>query len=313
MNILCGDIGGTKTLLRLSRIAGTQCEPLRQQKFNSADYSTFEQILEEFIQPGDLVQNFCVGIAGPVSGAHARVTNLPWEISADILTSRFQFKQVRLINDFQAVGYGINSLPESGFLVLQQGSAVKGANQAVIGAGTGLGEAILVWHDQAYEVLASEGGHVDFAPTDDTQIRLLQHLRKSFGAVSYELIRSGPGLQRIYSFLQQEQQRDVELEAAAITQAAIDGDAMALQALNLFMAVYGAQAGNLALTAMAQEGLYIAGGIAVRIAHLIQSGPFMQHFRNKSKMSDLLANIPVKLVLDAEVGLNGAQEVARRL
>ncbi|MDH5325247.1 MAG: glucokinase [Gammaproteobacteria bacterium] len=313
MKIVAVDLGGTKTLLRLCRVDKDDCEVLRQQRYESGIYTSFEAILEHFLDGETDVVNFCVGVAGPVSGEQAGVTNLPWQIHAVTLKQRFGFQQVRLINDFQAIGYGLNTLADSGFQVMQKGQVQPHANQVIIGAGTGLGQAILVWRDGGYEVLASEGGHADFAPTNELQIRLLRFLLKTHDCVSYELLCSGPGLERIYMFLQHERGESDELNAAAITQAVDNQEEVAVQALDLFMSIYGAQAGNLALTGLALGGVYVAGGIAARIADKLMVGPFMESFRHKSKMGALLQQVPVKIVLDPEVGLLGAQEVARRL
>lgn len=311
MKILSGDIGGTKTLLRISEVEHGTCELVAQQRFESNQYESFEQLLAEFVNKTAHkdIENVCIGVAGPVSGHTASVTNLPWQIHSDALIQHFGFHKVRLVNDFQAVGYGLNGLPQSGFLQLQSGQPQPQANQAIIGAGTGLGEAMLVWQNGVYEVLPSEGGHVDFAPTSDLQIELLQFMRHQFPVVSYELLCSGPGLERIYAFIIRDASQK-PLPASEVTSAAVAGDDYATQALDLFMAIYGAQAGNLALTTMALGGLYVAGGIAPRISEQLQRGPFLENFKRKSKMQSLLENIPVSVVLDPQVGLLGAEEVA---
>jgi glucokinase len=328
--ILAGDIGGTKTLLTVARISGamdhTKVDILAEHRFDSQAYATFDELMEAFFaQPWN--DNFdplpcaCIGVAGPVKGRIAKVTNLPWELDSDALASRFNIAKVRLINDFQAVGYGIELLAAEDILPLQAGEPQDHGVRAVIGAGTGLGHGILIWQQDGYEVFGSEGGHVSFAPTDDIQIELLQYMRKKFSCVSYELLCSGPGLENIYGFLVHKNERQATqhtsekktplLSAAQITQLAFDQkDPLAQEALQLFIKIYGAQAGNLALTCLATGGVYVAGGIAEKILPALQQGEFIEAFNNKSKMGDLLKTIPVSVVTNPKVGLLGTMAVA---
>lgn len=327
IRILAGDIGGTRTRLWIAECAGTDCRPRHRQGFPSRSYTGLVPILEEFLRHAPDIDAVCLGIAGPIretpAGQRVNVTNLPWTIESRVLADAFGFRQVRLMNDFQAVGYGIEALQEDDFFVLQAGEPIVQAPRATIGAGTGLGQGLLTWQQDHYEAIATEGGHADFGPNDALQIELVRYLRRTAGHASYEKILSGPGLVRLYLFLR-EQGVAPETEtlaeamatgdpAAAITRAALAGrDELANRALDLFVRIYGAQAGNLALTAGARGGVYIAGGIAPRILPRLADGRFMQAFCNKGSMSGLAAAIPVRVILNPDVGLLGATAVGAR-
>jgi glucokinase len=321
MLILAGDLGGTKTLLQLCSVQGGVLEVLHQARFDSSHYADFDSLLEAFLAAPRAegmvaIDAACIGVAGPVTGTQARVTNLPWVLQGEALRQRFGLARLRLINDFQAVGYGIDALAEDDVLVLQAGQAVAQAPRALIGAGTGLGEGILVWQDDHYEVLPSEGGHVDFAPTDAAQRAYLGYMCQRQARVSYEDVVSGKGLVSLYEFLVQQEDApslDLSSGAAAVTAAAQGGDRLAAQALAMFVEIYGAQAGNLALTCLAAGGVYIAGGIAPRIRTHLSDGRFLAAFQNKGAMRSLLERYPVRLILDTEIGLKGAALVAQRL
>jgi len=319
--LLAADIGGTKTLLQLSAVSG---EVLASQRYVSADYQDFEQILTAFLaQAGGHYQIdvACLAIAGPVNANSAKVTNLPWQIHADKITTTFDIAKVILCNDFEAVGYGVDALEEHDLLTLHAGQPAPGP-RALIGAGTGLGQAYLVQQADEWQVIATEGGHTDFAPTDRTQVRLLEHLFERFGHVSYERLVSGSGLETIYHFLrdyrQYEEDSDCRLAmmkadaASVISEFARKGEPLAKEAMNSFFSIYGAQAGNLALTVMPKAGLYIAGGIAAKNLELLEKAEFMAAFLNKGRMQALLERIPVKVILDPEVGLNGARLLASK-
>lgn len=321
MLILAADIGGTKTLLQLSRVGETEHEVLHEQRFHSEAYADFDSVLDEFLKaaPNEAhagIGAACIAVAGPVTGAQAKVTNLPWLIRADALCQRFSISRVRLINDFQAVGYGIDALTAKDLLVLQAGHAEERAPRAVIGAGTGLGEGILVWQQDHYEVLATEGGHVDFAPTDALQRDFLAYMNQGQARLSYEQVLSGKGIVSLYRFLAQHHGATppaLDVNAAAVTEAAQRGDAVAVQTLKTFVRIYGAQAGNLALTCLAAGGVYIAGGIAPRLLDYMTDGAFVAAFCDKGAMQSLLVNYPVSVILDTHIGLKGAAQVARRL
>lgn len=328
MHILAGDIGGTRTRVWIAECEGTDCHPLHKQEFLSRSYTGLVPILDEFLHGAPDIDAVCLGIAGPIretpTGQRVNVTNLSWIIESRLLVDIFGVTQVRLINDFQAVGYGIDALPEDDFVTLQGGEPLVRAPRVTIGAGTGLGQGLLIWQQDHYEAIATEGGHTDFGPTDNLQTDLVRYLHRTAGHASYEKILSGPGLVRLYIFLR-EQGIAPETEAlaaamatgdpaAAITRAALAGhDDLANHALDLFVRVYGAQAGNLALSAGALGGVYIAGGIAPRIITRLTDGRFMQAFCNKGNMSDLAAAIPVRVILNPDVGLMGAIAVGARL
>lgn len=323
MRVLAGDIGGTKTLLQIAECKAGRCRAVREQRFDSGSYDSLSSIIREFLgqEKKKNINAVCFGIAGPIRntarGQSVKVTNLPWEIHGQELKRRFKFPRLHLINDFQAIGYGIAALGKKDLVVLQKGKAIKHGPCAVIGAGTGLGQGLLVWNRDHYEPIATEGGHANFAPTNELQIELTRRLLKNAGRTSWELVLSGHGLVELYGFLKARGKTPESPSvagmmqdgdpAAAITRAALEqNDALANQALDLFVDIYGAQAGNLALTAGATGGVYIAGGIAPRIIARLTDGRFMQAFLNKGKMKPYVADIPVQVVTRPEVGLIGA-------
>lgn len=330
MRILAGDIGGTKTLLQLADFEGGVYRPIAEQRFESAAYRGLLPIVRDFLRmigldAGVIPDAACFGIAGPVTttpaGQVARVTNLPWLVESLPLVKELGIPRVRLINDFQAVAYAVEKLDPQHLIVLQEGERQIGAPCAVVGAGTGLGQSLLVWEKDYYEAIATEGGHVDFAPTDELQIELLRYLSGRYGRVSYERILSGPGLVNLYAFFgARGQRKEAELLAgapdapAAITAAALqNSDQAAAAALRLFVQVYGAYAGNVALSYLAGGGVFIAGGIAPKILPALRNGTFIRAFADKGRMSALLGQFPVYVVIDEKAGLLGAALVASRL
>lgn len=328
MKILCGDIGGTKTLLQLADIESGRGTLIDQKRFVSGDYGDFYTIISEFLaaHPGVEICSACFGVAGPVfqvdGGQSATITNLPWRMQTAAITSRFQIGSATLINDFQAVGYGLEVLAEADFVTLQSGVPLLHANRLVIGAGTGLGVAQLIWVGDHYKVSATEGGHADFAPASQRQLDLASHLLRRFGRCSMEHVLSGPGLVNIYGFIaeQQNQQGSAACQsvmasadpAAAITQAAQAQEKLAMAALELFVEVYGAQTGNFALASLALGGVYIAGGIAPKLIEQLKTPRFMAAFRHKGKMAGLMEQMPVRVVMNAEIGLLGSRVIAQR-
>lgn len=323
-NTLAADIGGTKTLMLLSTEQG---EPVLEQEYSSQDFADFDGVLAEFLSQEQLknhtVDSACFAVAGPVLGREAKVTNLPWQLNADDLANTFNIHHVHLCNDFEAVAYGIPCLTDEDIVVLQQGDVDDHAPRAVIGAGTGLGQALLLPVNEGWRVVPTEGGHVDFAPTDPQQVLLLEQLIEQFGHVSYERLLSGAGLAAIYEFLRTFQQYDENAElyqamingdpAAAISKFALEyQDTLALEALDLFIKIYGAQAGNLALTVLPMAGLYIAGGIAAKNLQRFKQGPFMDAFIAKGKMAELMKKIPIRIILQPQVGLLGARLLAQQ-
>ena len=331
MRLLAADVGGTKTLLALAEAVDGRIDLIHERRYDSGQYATFEAIVADFLarltptQRG--VQRACFAVAGPVISAGgnevARVTNLAWRIDNRRLAEEFALPAVHLINDFQAVGYGIERLGDNDLVTLQAGRPRAEAPRVVLGAGTGLGTALLVWDGAHYRVLATEGGHVDFAPNGARQQRLLAWLAQRHGHVSIERLLSGPGLAAIYEFLCDEEPHRVNAElatrlrtqeaAAAVSDGAlVHGDGLANEALALFVAVYGAHAGNLALLTLPYGGVYVAGGIAPRILPRLTDGGFLAAFNDKGRMAHLTADTPVAVVINPKVGLLGAAQFAQR-
>ena len=330
MRVLAGDIGGTKTLLQIAECRAGRCRAVREQRFDSGSYDSFSSIIGEFLkaEKKKSIKAVCLGIAGPIKetakGQSVKVTNLPWEIRGQDLKRQFKFPKLCLINDFQAVGYGIEALKKKDLVVLQKGQPVKHGPRAVIGAGTGLGQGILIWHKDRYLPVATEGGHANFAPVDELQLELARYLITTHGRTSWELVLSGHGLVELYAFLKARGETaespavakamQAGDPAATVTQAALErNDPLANQALDFFIDIYGTQAGNLALTAGATGGVYIAGGIAPKIISRMTDGRFMQAFRSKGNMSHYVAAIPVYVVTNLHVGLTGAAVAASRM
>jgi len=327
MRVLAGDIGGTSTRLCSAECTEGACRLRRAQQFSSARYNSVAEILAEFLQKdASSFDAVCLAIAGPVRstpvGQSAKVTNLPWEIETGALAQSFGFSRIRLINDFEAIGYGLPMLAASDFVVLQDGEPAQRGPRAIIGAGTGLGQAILVWQGDQYAVIPTEGGRADFGPVDELQLDLVRYLFRQYGHASYETILSGPGFVRLYAFLRARGATDESATvaqamqsgdpAAAITHAALhQGDPLAQQVLDLFVRIYGAQTGNLALAAGATGGIDIAGGIAPKILSALGEN-FLKAFRNKGSMTDYVSRIPVRVIMNTEVGLYGAALVAAR-
>jgi len=331
MTILAGDIGGTKTLLQLADIeVGERYDVIFEKRYISADWDDLTPMVQDFMQAASQesnvqVQAACFGIAGPVDGRNARTTNLPWKINADDMQRDQGIAKVRLINDFQSVGYGIEVLTDDDMVELNAGRDVAQGTRVIIGAGTGLGQGLLVWQGEHYEVVASEGGHADFAPTDAEQIALLQSMQQQFQRCTWERVVSGTGISNIHNFMLETYPGE---ETAALTQARKDGDSsaaisiaagkgsdtLAKRSMDLFCKLYGAQAGNLGLTGLASGGVYVAGGVAPRIIEMLKNGLFMDGFMNKEeRMQGLLSAMPVRVVVNAKVGLMGSAVAASRL
>jgi glucokinase len=322
--VLAVDLGGTKVLVQLSTLDGSV---VVEQRYQSEQFVDFEAVLTAFFAlttVGDYqLKATCFAVAGPVVGRKASITNLPWLIDADTLGQQFPLGEVVLCNDFEAVAYGIDGVNPSSLITLQVGELDRLAPRAVIGAGTGLGQAFMFAGQTGWDVVGTEGGNVDFGPNDDEQMALWSYLNQQFGHVSYERVLSGSGLVAIYAFLVEQQGETLSTEVKAIigsedapaliSQLASSGqDRIADAALQLFIRIYGAQAGNLALSVLARGGLYIAGGIAAKNRTYIEEGAFMTSFLNKGKMAALMPLIPVILITDETVGLSGARYLALR-
>lgn len=315
-NIFCGDIGGTKTRLALFDPARVSA-PIVEISYPSRDYDSFLEILSDFrsLHPQPIA---CAafGIAGPVFGTSCKATNLPWQIDANQIEQRFSIPYVHLLNDLEATAYGIPALHEDELYTLQQGSIDSGGNRAVIAAGTGLGQAGIFWDGSRHIPFATEGGHCDFAPGDDLEYGLLTALRLGKRSTSWEDVLSGPGLVSIYRFLSDRDKRQgpewldnyqyPDLAAETITRRATDDqDPICIEALEIFVRLYGAEAGNLALKMMATGGVYLGGGIAPRILPWLKQPRFLEAFCKKGKMYGLLKTIPVHIILNDRAALYG--------
>ena len=322
--VLAGDIGGTKTNLALFSVHGEKLHAESQRIFQSKRYSGLTPILKEF---GDTqrIEAACFGIAGPVVDGRVKTTNLPWIIDTEELRRTLKLDAVHLLNDLEASAYGLSTLEEDEFFTLNEGKMRQAGNKALIAAGTGLGQAILFDDGHHFRPLASEGGHADFAPRDELEIELLRYLIGRFGHVSYERVLSGPGLFNIYRFLKEsrgmEEPKSLTEQFAAaadpsvvVSKAALAGEAeICVKSLELFVSLYGAQAGNLALLAKSVRGLYIGGGIAPKILAKLKDGTFMRAFVDKGRYTELLAGIPVQVVLNDQAALRGAAYYAAYL
>ncbi len=326
VRVLAGDIGGTKTRLAVVEVAGARVHSVVEATYRSAAHASLEAILTVFFSDHPAsVQAACFGIAGPVRDGRARTTNLPWRVQADALAKRFSIDRVFLLNDLEANAWGIQALGPEDLHTLHEGDPDPEGNAAVIAAGTGLGEAGICRDRGGWHPFATEGGHADFAPGSDLEIALLRFLRARHGHVSWERVLSGPGLVAIHAFLREEravpmpQWLEEEMRigdgAAAISRAAQEGrDGLCAEALGLFVRLYGAEAGNLALKHMATGGLYLGGGIAPKILGALQDDGFIQAFLDKGRMRPLLERVPVQVILNDRTALYGpAVYAARRL
>jgi len=321
--VLAGDIGGTKTNLALFSVRDEKLHAESIRTFPSKQYSGLLPVLQDFLA-GDhpKIDAACLGIAGPVVDGKVKTPNLPWMIDTAELRRAVKLDAVWLLNDLEAAAYGIFTLGEEEFYTLNQGTVHQSGNKALIAAGTGLGQAFLYDDGRRFRPLASEGGHGDFAPRNELEIELLRHLIGRFHHVSYERVVSGPGLFNIYRFFKEgrglaepkwltERLAAADDTSAVVSQAGLAGEAeICVKTLDLFASVYGAEAGNLALRAKSVRGLYIGGGIAPKLLAKLKDGVFMRAFVDKGRYADLLASIPVQVVLNEQSALRGAAHYA---
>jgi glucokinase len=315
MKIVAGDIGGTKVLLQLVDASQAGRTVLAEERYESNAYPTFESMLGAFVSDHvpSPIDAACFAVAGPVFADRAEVTNLTWKIDALALAKQFAIGRVSLINDFYAVALGVPILASADFVVLNAGSRVNFAPIAILGAGTGLGEANLVHDGAKWNVVPSEGGHADFAPQDEEQSLLFLHLHAKYGHVSWERLLSGMGLLNIHNFLSGQERAYDETLPKEIAQAFADGDPIAARTFAIFVDIYGAEAGNMALRLLARGGVYLAGGVAAKNIDRFTDGKFMEAFLRKGRFRQILAAIPVNLITNPKVGLLGAAEMAARL
>jgi len=316
--ILGGDIGGTKINLGLFKREGDHLTPVVEETFPSKDYAGLDQVLDRFLSGRQVsLASASFGVASPIVDGHADAPNLHWRLAVEDLRQKLKIPHVDLINDLEATALAISALPEDSFAVLNAGGGKLHGDRAVIAAGTGLGEAALVWGGAGYRVIPSEGGHGDFAPRNALEIELLKYLLGKFERVSYERVLSGPGLHSIYMFLREykhvpdpawlTEQMSHDDPSSVITQTGLAGrDALCVEALEIFISVYGAEAGNLALKFFATGGVFIGGGIAPRILPKLKEDAFMKAFTDKGRLSTLLSSIPVRVILDPRAALFGA-------
>lgn len=322
MLVLAGDIGGTNTRLCLAEKVANKIHLLHEQRYASQQFPDFLHIVNDFLQRNASLSPdaACFAVAGPVREQQAQVTNLPWQLDARQLKKHLSIEKLSLLNDFQAVGYGLATLSDDQLVSLQTGQPEQQARRALIGAGTGLGISSLVYQDNCYVPYSSEGGHVGFAPANKIQGKLLDYLQTSLDYVAYEHLLSGSGLEAIYRFFLQEngaasrfsgsilQAADSAIEISH--HALLADDQVAVQTLDCFIDIYGAQVGNVALNYLATGGVYIAGGIAPKIIELLNSERFLAAFHRKGVMSELMQRFPVKVIMEEKVGLLGAASYA---
>jgi len=321
--ILAGDIGGTKTYLGLFDVKDGRPELKKLGSFLNSGFSGHLGIIEEFLKDGGGVEAAAFGVAGTVSDGRCSMTNISWTIDAGEIRNKFRIKKVGLLNDLVATAWGIDLLSGEDIHTLQEGKKAAG-NAAVIAAGTGLGESVLYWDGSSHIPLASEGGHADFAPRNPIEMELFLRLAAIYGHVSYERVLSGRGLEDIYNFLRNRSgvaepsglRKKIGADgAAAVSEEAMSGtDEVCGSALELFISVYGAEAGNMALRALPAGGLYVGGGIAVKILPaLIKNNAFIESFRSKGRMEGFLSSVPVHVILNDKTGLLGAARYAAHL
>jgi glucokinase len=320
--ILAGDIGGTNARLAFFNFEEGRFALISATVFPSREYSGLDQIVAEFLSTSDVhPDRACFGIAGPVRSGRVETSNLPWVVDSEPLANELHLDKVSLINDLEANAWGIADLDLKDAVALNQVKGNPAGNQAVIAAGTGLGEAGMYWDGTHHQVFASEGGHTDFAPRNELEVELFRYLNTQYGHVSYERILSGPGLLNVFHFLR-DTGRGTEPKwltaemlhsdpAAAISQAATDGKcALCEQAVDIFVSVYAAEAGNLALKVMATGGVFLGGGIAPKMLPKLSGPLFMHAFAAKGRMQPLLESIPVRVITNDKTALLGAARYA---
>lgn len=320
--ILAGDIGGTKSLLALfSRECGPRA-PQGERSLPSHNYPTLAEVLKSYLrEAGEKVEVTCLGIPGPVVEGRSETPNIPWVVDAAEL-ERATGSRVILLNDLEASGYGVATLRPDEFETLSEGQPNPRGNAAIIAPGTGLGEVILFWNGEMRVPSASEGGHADFAPRDHLEMELLDFLLKEFDRVSFDRVVTGGGLRRVYAFFRGrsresepewlvDELKRAEDPSVVISSAALaKRDSACEKALDLWVALLGAEAGNLALKALATAGVYIGGGIPPKILSKLREGTFLTNFHNKGRLSSVVGRMPVRVILETRVGLYGAATFA---
>ncbi|MGZ3559270.1 MAG: glucokinase [Thermodesulfobacteriota bacterium] len=321
--VLAGDVGGTKTRLGLFEVTRGRLRLVFEKSFLNRNYRGLENILVDFIKGQKGITAACFGVAGPVTEEVVVAANLPWWIDTQSLRKVLPFEKMEVINDLVANAYGIPVLKKGDFEILNPGK-IRTGNQALISAGTGLGEAILFWEGQQHVPSPSEGGHAEFGPRSHLELELFHYLSDRFDHVSYERVLSGEGLVSIYQFLKDSKrfgsetawisEKIKEDPAEVISETALfKKNKLCVKALDLFASIYGAAAGNLALQVMAVGGVYVGGGIAPKIIWKLRDGTFIKAFKDKGRLSHIVAHIPVKVILNEETALLGAASRAAAL
>ncbi|MEX2288176.1 MAG: glucokinase [Planctomycetaceae bacterium] len=321
--ILAGDIGGTKTRLAFFDVSTDRLRMVEEARYSSREYASLDEIALRFLKEHRLEARYaCFGVAGPVRHGVCRATNLAWTIDAAQLAKKMGIETVLVINDLEATAYAIGELEDTEYAVLQPGAPDAEGNRGVIAAGTGLGEAGMYWDGERHRPFACEGGHSDFSPRNAPEAELLFDLRAQFGHAAWERVLSGPGLFHIYTCLRD---HGIAQESADVARAISKGDPaptisqaalanrcpLCVATLDMFVSLYGAEAGNLALKLMATGGIYIGGGIAARILPKMRDGTFVKAFSDKGRLSDILEQIPIKVILNEKAALIGAAQCAR--
>jgi glucokinase len=322
--ILAGDVGGTKIHLALYNFEDGQLKSVRDQKYPAHEFASLDDVVKSFLAGGQQEQivAVCFGCPGPVRDGRLKLTNLPWTLDERDLARSLSIEHIFLINDLEANGYGIPELAPQSIFSLHDGDTTAIGHRGLIAAGTGLGEALLIWDGKTHRPIPSEGGHCDFAARTDREIALLKYLRKTLnGRVSWERVVSGIGIKNVYAYLRNVEKLDepqwlrdrmaAEDPNAVIGQCAEDGSSpLCLETMQTFAAAYGAEAGNIALKVLAVGGVYLGGGIAPKMLKTLGDGGFMQAFLDKGRLSPLLESVPVRVILDDTCALLGAAAYA---
>ncbi len=317
--ILAGDIGATRTRLAAFETEGSRLQCVVEKTYPSQEHGGLSEILAQFIRgEGIGVHSACLGVAGPVRSGRSKISNLPWTIDSRELAKQLKLNSVGLLNDLEAYAYGVDALESKDFVTISEGSEEAEGNRAVISARTGLGMAGLYWDGFRHHPFACEGGHADFAPTNDLQMELLSYLQKKYGRISCERILSGPGIKNIYDFLRdahkaeepewlRDRMKTAPDAPALISQLAREGKAPICDlTMSLFVSVFGAETGNCALRYMSTGGIFVGGIIASKNVERMKDPIFMRSFLDKGRMETLLKDVPVKIILNDDCGLIGA-------
>jgi glucokinase len=320
--ILAGDVGGTKVDLALYDFSNGKLRYTRDGRYAAKEFHGLEEIVRLFLG-AEKVTSACFGVPGPVRDGRLRLTNLPWTLDSRELASGLGIQHVFLINDLEANGYGIAELSADQIHTLSEGDPGQTGNRALIAAGTGLGQSFLAWNGRMHVPYPSEGGHVDYAPRNEDEIDLLRFLKQKYnGRISFERVVSGMGMTGIYEFLREvkgvpepvwlaEKVAEAHDPNSVITEMGLAAKSeLCAKTLDMFVSAYGAEAGNLALKVLSVGGLYVGGGIAPRLLEKLKDGTFLKAFTDKGRMSQLLINMPVRIILESRAALMGAAAYA---